>query len=315
MKVTLITTERNEVDDIGRFLDSALSQTRPPDEIVVADGGSTDGTLEVIRAYIAEGAPVRLVEAMGNRSVGRNAAVRAATHDVIACSDVGTVLTPQWLQKLCAPFQDPAVTAVAGGYASRAVTDFQRLADALTFPSGPPEPIDTWLPSSRSVAFRKIAWRDAGGYPEHTSYNEDTPFDLALKAAGHEFVDRRDAVVLWEPRRTLKDFFWQYHWYAVGDGLDRIHDEHYRVVRSSYAKLLAVPVAARVSRWPAGGYAVYRVVRHAQRVLPAWRRHGGSAATLVELMGLALVWDAAQVSGYWRAVVREDALRTGRTMR
>ena len=39
----------------------------------------------------------------------------------------------------------------------------------------------TFLPSSRSVAFCKTAWEAVGGYPEWLDYSEDLVFDMALK--------------------------------------------------------------------------------------------------------------------------------------
>ena len=50
MKVTLIATVLNAGDHVGGFLASVAAQTRRPDEVVIVDGGSTDGTLEALRA-------------------------------------------------------------------------------------------------------------------------------------------------------------------------------------------------------------------------------------------------------------------------
>ena len=50
MKVSLISTVKDAADHIDAFLTSVAGQTRPPDEVIVVDGGSTDGTLELLRA-------------------------------------------------------------------------------------------------------------------------------------------------------------------------------------------------------------------------------------------------------------------------
>src|SRR5688572_9534588 len=96
--VSLIMTVRNEAKSLPRLLNSILLQTLQPDEVVIADGGSTDGTQAIARSY-ADRLSLRLLDVPGaNISEGRNAAIRAASHDMIAATDAGVVLDPDWLQ-------------------------------------------------------------------------------------------------------------------------------------------------------------------------------------------------------------------------
>src|SRR4249920_586475 len=100
MKVSLISTVKDAVDHVGDFIASVDAQTRRPDEVVIVDGGSTDGTTEIVRSR----PNVTLVEEPGaNIARGRNIALAAATHDVIACSDADCVLDPEWLERLLRP--------------------------------------------------------------------------------------------------------------------------------------------------------------------------------------------------------------------
>src|SRR5688572_21768431 len=104
MRVSVICTVKNEASNIGRLLDSLLTQTRPPDEVVIADGGSMDGTVAVLEGYAAHAPwPLRILCAPGaNISQGRNIAIHAATGDVIASTDAGVWLETQWLAELVA---------------------------------------------------------------------------------------------------------------------------------------------------------------------------------------------------------------------
>ena len=63
MKVSVVIPVRDEEHSIRELLDSLLAQTRPPDEIVITDGGSVDATPQIIEEYIRKGAPVRLIRA------------------------------------------------------------------------------------------------------------------------------------------------------------------------------------------------------------------------------------------------------------
>src|SRR3954471_16043733 len=103
--VALCLTVLNEADNLDALFASVAAQTRQPDEIVVVDGGSTDRTPEVIRAWQPRGPPLTLVvQAGANISAGRNAAISRATTPIIAVTDAGVRLEPGWLAALTAPF-------------------------------------------------------------------------------------------------------------------------------------------------------------------------------------------------------------------
>ena len=100
MQVSLALTVLNEGVNIRRLFDSILEQTRPPDEVVVCDGGSSDNTLEVITEY-RDKLPIRTLTRPGkNIAAGRNSAIRAARGEIIAITDSGVWLAPDWLQQL-----------------------------------------------------------------------------------------------------------------------------------------------------------------------------------------------------------------------
>jgi hypothetical protein len=68
------------------------------------------------------------------------------------------------------------------------------------------------------VAFTRLAWQAAGGYPEWLDYSEDLVFDLILRELRHPFGWAPGAVAHFRPRGTLAAFFRQYYRYARGDG-------------------------------------------------------------------------------------------------
>ena len=49
MKYSIIMPVKNEEDNIGQALQILFNQTVAPDEVVVTDAGSTDGTLAILR--------------------------------------------------------------------------------------------------------------------------------------------------------------------------------------------------------------------------------------------------------------------------
>lgn len=91
----------NEAVDIGGTLDAALAQRLPPREVIVIDGGSTDGTPDIVRRYAVRG-PVCLLEQCGRPGVGaaRNQGIRAATGDVVVVLNADVTVPPDFLERL-----------------------------------------------------------------------------------------------------------------------------------------------------------------------------------------------------------------------
>ncbi|MDE2775151.1 MAG: glycosyltransferase [Chloroflexota bacterium] len=217
--ISLIATVLNEGDNIHHLFDSIKRQTRRPDEIVIVDGGSSDDTTAIILTY-AEELPLRLyVEPGCNISRGRNRAIAEARGDIIAVTDAGVRLTETWLEKVTSPLlDDPTLNVVGGFFLADPQTAFEAALGATTLPLAREINSATFLPSSRSIAFRKSAACDIGGYPEWLDFCEDLVFDLRLRERSGPFAFAPDAIVYFRPRPGLRQFFRQYYLYARGDG-------------------------------------------------------------------------------------------------
>src|SRR5436190_1112680 len=99
--VSLIVPARNEEISIRAFLTSLVQQTLSAREIIIADGGSIDQTKEIIKEFVRAGYPIRLIEdADAYPGRARNLAIEAAHTQWVAMTDAGTVVAPDWLEKL-----------------------------------------------------------------------------------------------------------------------------------------------------------------------------------------------------------------------
>ncbi|HLG51140.1 MAG TPA: glycosyltransferase [Chloroflexota bacterium] len=303
MRVSLIATVLNEEQSIDALLASIAAQTRPPDEVVIVDGGSRDRTVARIRAWGDRIAGLRLISCPGaSIAVGRNRAIAAATGDVIACTDAGVRLDPRWLERIIEPLARGADVAM-GFFVADPRTLFERALGATTLPDVDEIVPDRFIPSSRSIAYTRRAWEIAGGYPEWLDYCEDVVFDLALRRAGLRFAWVPGAVVYFRPRPSLAAFFRQYFLYARGDGKANLW-LHRHVIR--YLTYLGAPLVFRLGFWynPAWlalglGGCLY-LQRPYRRLIRAYGRrfdaHLGAALLLVPL--LRLVGDLAKMLGY-----------------
>ena len=312
MQVTLVFTVLNEAASLPALLDSIAGQTRQPDEVVVCDGGSSDGTVALLRDE--RRFSVRIIESPGaNISQGRNLAIAAATHEVIACTDAGVRLHPRWLEHIVAPLcvsrPDDRPVAVAGFFLPDPQTTFELAMGATVLPALEDIRPAAFLPSSRSFAFRKSAWQAVGGYPEWLDYCEDLIFDLKLRARFGPFAFAPQAIVYFRPRSSLAAFFKQYYRYARGDGKADLFLVRHLVRYATY--FIAMPaivvgvalgnslvkltaLLALLSGTVAYTRGPYRRLMQLSRTLPTGERL--KAAALVPV--IRLVGDVAKMLGY-----------------
>ena len=303
--VAAITTVYNEERTIGRLLDSLLVQTRPPDEIVVVDAGSTDRTQAIIADYLEKGVPAKLiVEAGASRSRGRNLAIAQSSGEIIASIDAGCTAARHWLEELIAPFEESTPPDVVSGYYEPdAHTVLEEAIAVATVPPSSAVKAGSFLPSSRSVAFTRAAWQRVGGYPEHVEFAEDTLFDLALKRAGCRFRFRPEARVRWRIAPTFGAAFRQFYRYARADGTLGHWFLHYQKASVFFLTLVALLVVIEASPWPLlstvakVGFGLATALYLVRYVLRARRRGADWDAALLSVLVILTV-DTAHLLGY-----------------
>jgi hypothetical protein len=299
MKVSVIATVLNAEAHIAAFLASIDAQTRAPDEVVIVDGGSTDGTLGILGS--AHG--VTLIEEPGaNIARGRNLAIAHAEHEVIAVADADCIYGPAWLAALLEPME--AGADVAMGVTEPIVTSLlDACISSLSSQLNPAE-IDpgTFMPSARSIAFRRESLDAVGGYPEWLPIGEDMWVDHRWRERSFDMRLAPGAVAGWRPRPTLPGIWTQYMRYARGDAQAGMFPERHALRFVVYGGLLAALVTRRT--WPkllviGGG------VAYARRPVERARARAGNRATAATLLTPAVLafTDAAKMCGYARGLI------------
>ena len=301
MKITLISTLLNEAAGLPAMLEAIDRQSRPPDEVVIVDGGSTDGSLEILDRWAA-GRPGTRIESVpgANISAGRNAAIRLATSEVIAVTDAGCTLDTGWLGALEAGFAQGDVDVVMGFYAPDPQTRFERIVACLNLPDAAEVDPDRFMPSSRSVAFRKQVWEKAGGYPEWLAIGEDMLFNFAVLDTGARRRFAPDALVHWRLRPDLRSTARQYFRYGEGDGRAGMYPRRHALRFATYAGAAGLLLLG-ARRPPVIGVIPLAV---AIRMAPAYRRalsrlsRKEALLALAALPGLELLIDLSKMAGY-----------------
>jgi len=105
MKISVIIPALNEKEVIEKTLREIVKV--PGTEVIVSDGGSTDGTLEV-SANVA-----RIVTSRPGRGIQMNAGASVASGDVLLFLHADTLLPENWEEKLLSAMSDEGVVGGA----------------------------------------------------------------------------------------------------------------------------------------------------------------------------------------------------------
>ncbi len=284
-------------------LATTLERVKAADEIIVVDGGSSDGTLQLLQ-QAAEDGLLRIISAPGtNIAQGRNLAIESAQGDIIAVTDAGTRADPRWLRRLVDALADPLVDVAAGFFVPELDNRWDRALAAATLPDALEIDPKVFLPSSRSVAFRAGWYRAGVRYPEWLDYCEDLVWDLALQRAGARFQFVLDAVVAFRVRPDPRAYALQYFRYARGDGKAGLFARRHALRFLTYGGLLIVLLRRRPLELGATGLLGAAYVAPLVRRL--WRRDRRQRVPLVEtladaplVVALRALGDIAKMAGY-----------------
>ncbi|MBQ9502333.1 MAG: glycosyltransferase, partial [Lentisphaeria bacterium] len=222
MKFSLVTTCRNEMRSLGRWKQNLIEQTRQPDEIVIVDAFSNDGTAEELFAWAKADPRVKIFQEKGAAANGRNFAIEKASFDHIVSTDMGVRLVPEWFAELTRPFEDdPSVELVIGNTCidTESLVSAAARAEFYQENGGIANPGPGAVGGNRSSAYLKRIWRECGGLPEDlTFYADDSTFFRQLNEHGYKTAYAWGAMTLWGRSAKLKQF-WKEAWnYGRGDG-------------------------------------------------------------------------------------------------
>ena len=202
-----------------------LERTMPPllaalervdGELVVMDNGSTDGSLEWLRAN-ATGARV---ESAPDLSIGalRNAGVQLGTGRILSFVDADCVVPLDYFERIGEVFESSGAEAVGSDYTLPddplwIESDWDALNRMRIDPEGGAV---IWLPAG-NFACRRDAFESVGGFDEGLVTGEDTELCLRLRAAGSTIwgSDRIASKHLGNPK-SLPAFYRKQRWHALG---------------------------------------------------------------------------------------------------
>jgi glycosyltransferase involved in cell wall biosynthesis len=226
--VTVVMATYQGARFVREQIESLLAQTEPPAELIVADDGSTDGTLEVVeRALVGSSIQVRIVRSAERKGYRRNfiEAAALATSPLVAFCDQDDVWHPDKLARMRRVFDDPGVML---SYHNAVLTDQEGSRTGVLYGSAGAR--------VRSESLRADPWSFSLGFTQM--------FRAELLRFGAEHPQSRDFLF---PREVLAHDQW-FVFLASSFGRVQFVDEHLASYRQHDANLFSAVDRSRARR-------------------------------------------------------------------
>ncbi len=214
----------NEAAFIESCLRSVQAQTYPGDrlEILVADGGSTDGTRDVLSRLASEDARIHVLDNPKRvQAAGLNCAIRAARGEVIIRMDVHAEYAPDYVDKCVEVLERTGAENVGGAQRCAAHTSFQEaMCVALRSPLGAggapyrDAAHEGFVDTVFLGAFRREVFDRIGLYDEASVANEDAEINQRIVQSGGRIYLSPGIKVRYYPRGSFAGVSRQYYGYG-----------------------------------------------------------------------------------------------------
>jgi len=216
----------NEEAYIEECVRCALEQDYPADklEVVVADGGSTDRTLEMLRKLSGEDARVRVIGNPGRyQSAGMNEIVKVARGEYVVRLDVHGFYAKDYVRSCIEELRRTGADNVGGAARPLSRNWFQRaLCAALHSPLGVggsayrSEKNEGFVETVFNGAFHRSLFERVGLWDPKAVTNEDAELNQRILEAGGRIYLSRRIHAFYYPRDSYRGLARQYFKYGMG---------------------------------------------------------------------------------------------------
>jgi len=220
--ISVVIPAYNAAATLGEQLEALSAQQCEDDwEVVIADNGSTDGTVAIARDFNERFKALTIVDSGLRRghSAPRNAGAGAARGDLLVFCDADDVVAPGWLQAMVDAARHYDV--IGGWLDARPLNDDSTRAWHRPWPK---DQLRSWLlpyAVSANLGIWADVLRDLGGWSsDYEAGGEDTELSWRAQLAGYRLGFAPDAVVYYRYRPGLRQMARQC--YVIGVNCERL---------------------------------------------------------------------------------------------
>lgn len=195
-------------------------------EIIVVDGGSSDATCDLVRAFAEKDGRVRLIHNANRlQSAGINLAVSQMDPDTryFIRADAHSLYPDNFVEKLLGAAVTSGAQSVVTRLKAEGQTCFQRavgmVSNSVIGTGGAIHRVggdSRFVDHGHHALFDRHYFATIGGYDESFATNEDAEFDVRLCAAGGKIWFSNDSTITYMPRATPRALATQYFAYGAG---------------------------------------------------------------------------------------------------
>jgi polysaccharide deacetylase family protein (PEP-CTERM system associated) len=248
--VTVAVPCLNEAGFVEPCLQGILDQDYPRGrlEIIVADGGSADGTREVLERMARQEPRLRVVDNPDRlQAPALNRIIREARGDVIVRMDVHCQYAPDYVRRCVEVLEETGADNVGGAQRAVPRSSFQQaLCAALGSPLGVggaryrSAANEGFVDTVFLGAFRRRVFETVGLYDPRAVTNEDAELNQRLLDSGGRVYLSRNIVVHYHPRDSFGAVARQYFRYGRGRARTFLKHGRLRAVRPALPFLMMV---------------------------------------------------------------------------
>jgi cellulose synthase/poly-beta-1,6-N-acetylglucosamine synthase-like glycosyltransferase len=222
--VSVIVPARNEERNIGGTLEALRRQDYPNLEIIVVDGDSSDGTVDVVKRHMAEDPRIEVLSNPRRITpVALNIALAHARGQWLVRMDAHSTVEPGYVSAAVARLREGRWGGVGGRKDGVATTPAGRaIAAALGSKFGVGGSVYHHGVTEQEVdhipfgAYPTELVRQLGGWDERLVTNQDFEFDYRLRRSGAALLFDPRLRIDWQSKETVRDLYLQYRRYGRG---------------------------------------------------------------------------------------------------